>query len=140
MLVVDPEKLEWKQEEGWRKAVIHEEKLGDTAVQMDMLEVPAGAQIAPHHHKKRREFHFVVYSGGARLQIGERFFRPTAGQVFECEPGDTMGVVNDTHHALRLMVTKIGYDPKDLHPEPVQKKAEISAAGSALPEGNLRAD
>lgn len=115
MRVVMAEKLDWNSEGGTSRAPVHEEKLGDTRLVIEMVEIPAGGHLAPHYHEKRREFHSVAASGGAQVQIGERVFRPIAGQVFEREPGEILAITNDTLHPLQLLVTRIGYDPDDIH-------------------------
>lgn len=111
---VTTDKLEWAAEEGCQKATVHSEKLGDTQVQLQMLEVGAGQTLKPHSHKKRREFLCVVHSSGAQIRLGERVFRPTAGQTFEREPGEVMEIINDTHLPTRILVTQIGFDSSDV--------------------------
>ena len=111
MRLVKPEKLEWQGSEGCLRAEVHT----DTGMRLEMLEVPPETNLAPHHHKKRREFLCVTLAGGAQIRIGERVFRPTAGQIFEREPGEVMEIVNDTKHPLRILITQMGYDAADVH-------------------------
>ena len=114
MRVITRDSLEWKDEEGCTKAVVHNEKLGDTQLQLEMLEVAPGQTLKPHTHKKRREFIVVVHSSGAQIRLGERVFRPIAGQTFEREPGEVMEIVNDSSHVTRLLTTQIGFDAGDV--------------------------
>ena len=51
---------------------------------------------------------------GAQIQIGDRIFRPTAGQVFHREPGDILALTNDTPHPFRYSVTRFGYQAADI--------------------------
>jgi len=110
MRLVKPEQLEWQGSEGCTRAEVHNEG----GVRLEMLEVPPGANLASHHHKKRREFLCVTLAGGAQIRIGERVFRPTAGQVFEREPGEALEIVNDTKHPVRMLITQVGYDAADI--------------------------
>lgn len=116
MRVITREALEWNDQEGCSKAVVHSEKLGDTQLQVEMIEVGAGQSLKPHTHKKRREFIVVVHSSGAQIRLGDRVFRPVAGQSFEREAGEVMEIVNDSHLPTRFLVTQIGYDPADVQP------------------------
>ena len=114
MRVLTRDSLEWKDGEGCSRAVVHNEKLGDSQVQMEMLEVGPGQTLKPHTHKKRREFIMVVHSSGAQIRLGERVFRPVSGQSFEREPGEVMEIVNDSHQPTRFLLTQIGFDAGDV--------------------------
>ncbi|MCA9791380.1 MAG: hypothetical protein KC910_06280 [Candidatus Eremiobacteraeota bacterium] len=114
MRVVTAEGLDWESDQNPSTAVIHSEKLGDQELRIEMVEVRPGDFVPPHRHARRREFFSVAYSAGAQMQIGERIFRPIAGQVFEREAGEVLAITNDTKHPLRLMITRIGYDPNDI--------------------------
>lgn len=116
MRVLTRDSLEWQDGEGCSRAVVHNEKLGESLVQIEMLEVGAGQTVKPHTHKKRREFIVVVHSSGAQIRLGERVFRPVAGQSFEREPGEIMEVVNDSHQPTRFLVTQLGFDAADVQP------------------------
>lgn len=119
MRVVTAESLDWESGQNPSTAVVHSERIGEQELRIDMIEVLPGDFVAPHRHARRREFFAVAYSAGAQVQIGERIFRPIAGQVFEREAGEVLAITNDTKHPLRLMVTRIGYEADDiewLHP------------------------
>ncbi len=113
MRVVTAESLEWEADKRSAKAVIYSEKMSGE-LRIEMLEVAPGDFIPAHRHSRRREFFAVTFSAGAQMQIGERIFRPIAGQVFEREPGEVLAVTNDTKHPLRLMITRIGFDESDV--------------------------
>jgi quercetin dioxygenase-like cupin family protein len=108
-----PQDLEWQREQGVGRAVVHNEKLGDQQVQVEMLEVEAGQTLRPHTHKKRREFLVVVHASGAQLRLGERVFRPTLGQTFEREPGEIMEIVNDAPNSFRILRFQLAFDAAD---------------------------
>lgn len=110
MRLVKPEQLEWSGSDGCTRAELHNEG----GMRLEMLEVPPNTNLASHHHKKRREFLCVTLAGGAQIRIGDRVFRPTAGQVFEREPGEVLEIVNDTKHVFRLLITQLGYDAADV--------------------------
>lgn len=112
MQALHADNVNWKaQENNVREAEIFEVS-EDTRI--DMVEVPPGAYIPAHRHKSRREFITILLSAGACIRIGERTFRPIAGQVFHREPGDVMALTNDSEHPFRYSVVRFGYDPKDI--------------------------
>jgi uncharacterized RmlC-like cupin family protein len=114
MKILTRENLEWNSTEGIRRALVHNESLGGTQVQLEMLEIGSGQTIKPHTHQKRREFLVVVHASGAQIRLGDRVFRPLAGQAFEREPGEIMEIVNDGTQPTRILITQIGFDPADV--------------------------
>ena len=112
MRVITRDSLEWKEAEGCSKALVHSEKLGESQLEVSMLEVGAGQTLKPQTHEKSREFVVVVYSSGAQIRLGTRVFRPLAGQIFEREAGEAMEIVNDSSQPTRFFLTRIGNEPE----------------------------
>lgn len=115
MQAIHAENVSWKTtERGIREAVIFAETHGSEETRVDMVEVPPGAYIPSHRHSHRRELFTILFSAGAQLQLGDRIFRPTAGQVFQRDPEDVMALTNDTPHPFRYTVTRFRYDASDI--------------------------
>lgn len=115
MQALHAENVNWKSlEHGVRTAELFVERHGDQETRIDLVEVPAGGYIPAHRHQQRIEFLTVLLSAGAQMQIGERIFRPTAGQVFHREPGDLLALTNDTPHPFRYSVTRFQFVASDL--------------------------
>lgn len=95
-------------------AKVYSKTHGSEETRVDIVEVPAGGYIPAHRHSSRREFITILLSAGAQLQIGERIFRPVAGQVFHREPEDIMALTNDSHHPFRYSVMSFGYVSSDI--------------------------
>lgn len=115
MQAIHVENISWKDSErGVREAELFSETVGSSETRIDMIEVPAGSFIPAHRHAQRREFVTILHSAGALLQIGERIFRPTAGQLFHREPGDLLALTNDTPHPFRFTLTRFGYQCSDV--------------------------
>lgn len=115
MQAIHADNVTWKtKSRGVREAVVFRASSGSDETRIDMVEVPAGGYIPPHRHSSRREFITILLSAGAQLQIGERIFRPIAGQVFHREPGDVLALTNDSHHPFRYSVVRFGYEASDI--------------------------
>lgn len=115
MQAIHAENVNWKSHDrGVREAKIFSAVHGSEETRIDMVEVPAGAYIPAHRHSSRREFITILLSAGAQLQIGERVFRPIAGQVFHREPGDVLALTNDSQHPFRYSVVRFGYESSDI--------------------------
>lgn len=115
MKVIHAESVDWTDlEHDVREAKLFSETHGETQTQVDLVEVGSGGYIPPHRHKLRREFLTILFSAGAQIQIGDRVFRPVAGQVFEREPGDILALTNDTTHPFRFSVVRLGFDAMDV--------------------------
>ncbi|MEW6282939.1 MAG: hypothetical protein AB1758_30280 [Candidatus Eremiobacterota bacterium] len=130
MQAIMPETLSWEQDGTVYRAALGQHELGGSEVRIEMLEVPAGASLAPHSHKEQHLYLCVVRSGGAQLYLGGRLFRPLAGQSFTCEPNDVLAVCNDTPHPLRMMVTRVGFKPDDRVPADKTWEELVSSARS----------
>lgn len=115
MQAIHADNVTWKtKSRGVREAVVFRTSSGSDETRIDMVEVPAGGYIPPHRHSGRREFITILLSAGAQLQIGDRIFRPIAGQVFHREPGDILALTNDSHHPFRYSVVRFGYEASDI--------------------------
>ena len=115
MQEIHAENVNWKAtEHGVREGEVFAEAHGSEETRIDMVEVPPGGYIPAHRHSQRREFFTILQSAGAQIRIGERTFRPTAGQVFHREPGDVMALTNDTPHPFRYTVTRFKYLASDV--------------------------
>ncbi len=115
MQAIHTENVSWEsQSNGVRQAELFAQTHGSEQVRIDLVEVPPGGYIPAHKHTKRQEFFTILLSAGAQIQLGERIFRPTAGQVFQREPGDTLALTNDTPHPFRYTVTRFGYTADDI--------------------------
>ena len=115
MQAIHADNVNWKSRgRGVREAKIYSSISGSDETRIDIVEVPAGGYVPPHRHSSRREFITILTSAGAQLQIGERVFRPVAGQVFHREPEDVMALTNDSHHPFRFSVVSFGYDKSDI--------------------------
>lgn len=114
MRVLSKENLEWSERDGLARAQVHQESLGGTTVRVEMIEIASGQTLAPHTHSRRREFIVCVHASGAQVRLGERVFRPLAGQALEREPGEVMEIVNDGTQPSRFLVTQVGFEPSDI--------------------------
>jgi quercetin dioxygenase-like cupin family protein len=115
MQAIHVENVHWKSKErGVREAEVFVETHGSEETRIDLVEVPPGSYIPAHRHRQRQEFFTILHSAGAQLQIGDRIFRPTAGQVFHREPEDIMALTNDTPHPFRYTVTRFKYQLSDI--------------------------
>jgi quercetin dioxygenase-like cupin family protein len=124
MQAIHAENVSWKSgERGVREAEVFVEQHGSQETRIDMVEVPPGGYIPAHRHSQRREFLTILFSSGAQLQVGERIFRPTAGQVFHREPNDVLALTNDTPHPFRYTVTRFGYQASDVEWLPTSQSA-----------------
>lgn len=114
MQAIHADNVNWKtKDHGVREAKIYSAVSGTGETRIDLVEVPAGGYIQPHRHASRREFITILLSAGAQLQIGDRIFRPTAGQVFHREPEEVLALTNDSHHPFRYSVVRFGYEASD---------------------------
>jgi quercetin dioxygenase-like cupin family protein len=129
MQAIHAENVSWKaQARGVREAKIYSAIHGTEETRIDMVEVPAGSYIPPHRHSARTEFITILASAGAQLQIGERIFRPIAGQVFHREPGDILALTNDSQHLFSYSVVRFGYEASDVeHLSQVDEETEQAA-------------
>lgn len=115
MQAIHADNVNWKMKSrGVREAEIFRSYAGSEETRIDLVEVPAGGYIPPHRHSSRREFITILLSAGAQLQIGDRIFRPIAGQVFHREPRDVLALTNDSHHPFRYSVVRFGYESSDI--------------------------
>ena len=115
MQVIHADNVEWKsKEQGVREAKIFSTAHGSQETRIDIVEVPSGGYIPPHRHSSRQEFITVLLSAGAQVRIGERIFRPLAGQMFHREPGEVLALTNDSEHPFRYSVTSFGYESSDI--------------------------
>ena len=115
MQAIHADNVTWKaQARGVREAKIYSAIQGSEETRIDMVEVPAGSYIPPHRHSSRTEFITILASAGAQLQIGERIFRPIAGQVFHREPGDILALTNDSQHPFCYSVVRFRYEASDV--------------------------
>lgn len=104
MSAIHPEKLEWTPLEfGAREASLFDPVGIQAGIRL--VEVEPGGYIPAHSHQSRHEFLTILLSAGAQMQIGDRTYRPTAGQVFERKAGETLALTNDSHHPFRYSVT-----------------------------------
>jgi quercetin dioxygenase-like cupin family protein len=115
MQAIHVENVSWTtKDRGVREAQVFAESHGSEETRIDLVEVPPGSYIPAHRHRQRREFLTILHSAGAQLQLGDRIFRPTAGQVFHREPEDVMALTNDTPHPFRYSVTRFQYLASDI--------------------------
>lgn len=115
MQPIHSENVSWKaRNRGVREAEIYSAIHGSDETRIDMIEVPAGGYIPPHRHSSRTEFITILSSAGAQLQIGDRIFRPIAGQVFQREPGDVLALTNDSQHPFCYSVVRFGFESSDI--------------------------
>ena len=115
MQPIHSENVSWKaRKRGVREAEIYSAIHGSDETRIDMIEVPAGGYIPPHRHSSRTEFITILSSAGAQLQIGDRIFRPIAGQVFQREPGDVLALTNDSQHPFCYSVVRFGFESSDI--------------------------
>jgi quercetin dioxygenase-like cupin family protein len=125
MKAIHADNVTWKAEaRGVREAKIYSAIHASEETRIDMVEVPAGSYIPPHRHSARTEFITILASAGAQLQIGERIFRPIAGQVFHREPGDILALTNDSQHPFCYSVVRFRYEASDV--EHLGRGAEVA--------------
>ncbi|MFA5506932.1 MAG: cupin domain-containing protein [Vulcanimicrobiota bacterium] len=130
MRPIHADNVTWKaRARGIREAQIYSAFHGSDETRIDMVEVPAGGYIPPHRHSARTEFITILSSAGAQLQIGDRIFRPMAGQVFQREPGDLFALTNDSQHSFCYSVVRFGYESSD-----VEFLHQPEAEDEAIPE------
>jgi quercetin dioxygenase-like cupin family protein len=121
MQALHVENVNWKSKErGVREAELFAETHGSEETRIDLVEVPPGGYIPAHRHSQCREFLTILLSAGAQLRIGNRVFRPTAGQVFHREPEDVMALTNDTPHPFRYTATRFRFQASDIEWLPVE--------------------
>lgn len=115
MQTIHAENVNWTQgDRGVKEAEVFVQPHEDEETRIDLVEVPAGSFIPPHRHQRRREFITILLSAGAQVRIGDRIFRPTAGQVFHREPQEILALTNDTEHPFRYSVTRFRYQEGDV--------------------------
>jgi quercetin dioxygenase-like cupin family protein len=133
MKVIEPVELPWEGYQAGDKATLFATP-EPAAVEVQVLRVPAGATLAPHHYPERRRFLCVMHTAGARLVLGSRVFRPLPGQAFQCDPGEVMAVANDTRHEIRLLVTLVGPESEPVWSDKTleQYLAEVRADSASL--------
>lgn len=104
MKTFDVETLQFEKKGECGEALLH----SSGEVRVLVLRVPGGASWGPLRSGEARLFLTCLHTAGARLHLGPRIFRPLPGQVFEAEPGEVLGVGNDTRQEVRFLVTRIG--------------------------------
>ncbi len=115
MSAIHPEKLKWTPLEfGVQETSIFPAPGGQAHTRISMVEVAPGGYIPAHRHEGRHEFLTVLLSAGAQMQIGDRIYRPTAGQVFERSAGEILALTNDSHHPFRYSVVRFHLGEHDL--------------------------
>ncbi len=125
MQAIHTENVPWvTKERGVKEAELFSVSHGTEETRIDLVEVPPGSFIPANRHSQRREFFTILLSAGAQLRIGERVFRPTAGQIFHREPEDVMACTNDTQHVFRYSVTRFRYEASDIEWVNSKKEAE----------------
>lgn len=148
MQAIHADNVTWKtKSRGVREAEVFRSYAGSEETRIDLVEVPAGGYIPPHRHSSRREFITILLSAGAQLQIGDRIFRPVAGQVFHREPRDILALTNDSHHPFRYSVVRFGYESSDVEwlneddvPEIFGSREVLSGAGAPLAKSPERVE
>lgn len=130
MQALHEDNLSWETgERGVRQAEVFSLSHGGDETRIDIIEVPSGGYIPAHRHSRRREFITILLSAGAQIQIGDRIFRPTAGQVFHREPQEILAITNDSHHPLRYSASRFGYVKSDIEwmtkSDPVEESIEV---------------
>ena len=115
MQAIHSENVSWvSKDNGVREAELIAQTNGAEQVRIDLVEVLPGGYIPAHKHAKRQEFFTILLSAGAQIQLGDRIFRPTAGQVFQRDQGDIFALTNDSPHPFRYTVTRFGFDSSDV--------------------------
>lgn len=115
MQTLHAENVNWVEtDRGVKEAELFSTTHDGEQTRIDMIEVPSGSYIPAHRHGHRREFITILLSGGAQMQIGDRVFRPTAGQVFHREPEEILALTNDSPHPFRYSVTRFRYEEADI--------------------------
>ena len=123
MQAIHTDNVPWKtKKQGVREAKVYSASHGSEETRIDIIEVPPGGYIAPHRHSYRREFITILQSAGAQIQIGDRIFRPIAGQVFHREPGDILALTNDSHHPFLFSAVRFRFEASDI--EILEEEAE----------------
>ncbi len=108
MSSIQSDRLEWMAgERGVRECTL----LAEKSVRLDLVEVESGGYIPPNRRTGSKEMLTVVLSAGAQLRVGDKVYRPTAGQIFERPAGQILAVTNDSHHPFRYSVLRL--DPRD---------------------------
>ena len=77
---------------------------------VDLVELPAGADIGVHTHDGRGEELYVVISGAGRMHLDGATFSVAAGDVIVNRPNGTHGLVNVGAEPLRLVVVEVAVD------------------------------
>ena len=108
MKTFDVGTLKWEGSDKHQEAVLHAPSGSAQPVRVWVLRVPAGGSYGPFQGANTRLFFACMHTAGARLHVGTRVFRPLPGQVFEADPGDVVGVGNDTRQEIQVLVTQIG--------------------------------
>jgi len=94
---------------------------------IDLVVVPAGADIGVHTHDDDAEELYVVISGTALMHLDDLDFPVTAGDVIVNRPGGTHGLSNPGPASLRLVVIEMPVCPNG---------ARAASAASADEEGD----
>lgn len=118
MQIIHADNVKWEADE---RGVKEAEVFSDKQVRIDLVELPSGSYLPPHRHAQRQEYITILLSAGAQMQIGERIFRPIAGQQFLREAKEILAITNDTPHPFRYSTTRFGYQESDvewIEPEP----------------------
>lgn len=96
----------WQQGKGYRKnRLLSTEDLRQPGAWLQVVVIPAGAHVPPHHHRTSVEV-YVVRRGACELTVnGERHeLRP--GDVMLMEPGDVHELFNPGEEVFELWVFK----------------------------------
>ena len=105
MKVFEVEKADWVEVGGHAAAELHK---AEGPARVWILRVPPAASYGPLQAASSHHVLVCQHTAGARLHLGPRVFRPLPGQVFESEPGEVFGVVNDTRQEVRFLVARFG--------------------------------
>ena len=74
---------------------------------VDLVRVPAGADIGIHTHERTNEEMYIVISGTGRMHVDGEEIVVNAGDVIVNRPGGTHGLVNTGSSTLELVVVEV---------------------------------
>lgn len=95
MQVITEQSVSWTEQPWGRTA-----QLGQGAT---WQEVGPLQSFGPEKLASGQELITVTLAGGAQVRVGERVFRPLAGQMLQRDSGEELELVNDTQLPIRLL-------------------------------------
>ena len=99
-------KVIFEPRDGYERAIIYGADDFNSTTKLQLMRLPAGHSIRPHHHNQRTEC-FRIVSGEGQIKINGQLVAASSDDVVLCEPGDVHEFINtSTTEPLTFLVIR----------------------------------